>query len=168
VKVGDRLSRREIVEKLVIGLYERNDIELQPGRFRVRGDTIDIVPGYSSDVIRIELFGDEVDRILEIERTSGRTIEELRYFHVYPARHYVIPEDVQKRAIASIRQELAERLPELGLLEAHRLEQRTLYDLEMIEETGSCKGIENYSRHFDFGSLGRGLTASSTTSQKTS
>jgi len=150
VKVGDRLSRREIVEKLVTGLYERNDIELQPGRFRVRGDTIDIVPGYSSDIIRIELFGDEVDRVLEIEKASGRTVEELRYFHVYPARHYVIPEDVQRRAISSIRQELAGRLPELGMLEAHRLEQRTLYDLEMIEETGSCKGIENYSRHFDF------------------
>ncbi|MCQ8894125.1 MAG: excinuclease ABC subunit UvrB [Methanolinea sp.] len=150
VRVGDRLSRKQIIEKLIMGLYERNDLELMPGRFRVRGDTIDIVPGYYHDIIRIELFGDEVDRILEVEKASGKTRESLRYFHVYPARHYVIPEDVQKRAIASIRQELDQRLPELGMLEAHRLEQRTLYDLEMIEETGSCKGIENYSRHFDF------------------
>jgi excinuclease ABC subunit B len=150
IRVGDRISRKEIIEKLISGLYERNDLELMPGRFRVRGDTIDLVPGYFHDIIRIELFGDEVDRILEVEKASGKTRESLRYFHVYPARHYVIPEDVQKRAIASIRQELNERLPELGMLEAHRLEQRTLYDLEMIEETGSCKGIENYSRHFDF------------------
>ncbi|HOS82454.1 MAG TPA: excinuclease ABC subunit UvrB [Methanolinea sp.] len=150
VRVGDRISRREIIEKLISGLYERNDLELMPGRFRVRGDTIDIIPGYFHDIIRIELFGDEVDRILEVEKASGKTRESHRYFHVYPARHYVIPGDVQKRAIASIRKELDERLPELGMLEAHRLEQRTLYDLEMIEETGSCKGIENYSRHFDF------------------
>ena len=150
VRVGDRISRREIIERLISGLYERNDLELMPGRFRVRGDTIDIIPGYFHDIIRIELFGDEVDRILEVEKASGKTRESHRYFHVYPARHYVIPGDVQKRAIASIRKELDERLPELGMLEAHRLEQRTLYDLEMIEETGSCKGIENYSRHFDF------------------
>ncbi|MDI9634063.1 MAG: excinuclease ABC subunit UvrB [Methanolinea sp.] len=150
LKVGDRVSRRELIERLVQAQYERNDLELQPGRFRVRGDTVDIVPGYYHDIIRIELFGDEVDRILEIERSSGTVKEALKYFHVYPARHYVLPGEVQKRAIESIRQELGERLPQLGMLEAHRLEQRTLYDIEMIEETGTCKGIENYSRHFDF------------------
>jgi len=150
LKTGDRISRREIVERLVDALYERNDLELLPGRFRVRGDTIDLVPGYYHDIIRIELFGDEVERILEIEKASGKVRETLRYFHVYPARHYVIPADVQRRALDSIRAELAERLPQLGMLEAHRLEQRTLYDLELIEETGTCKGIENYSRHFDF------------------
>jgi len=150
LKVGDRISRKQIVENLVTGQYERNDLELQPGRFRVKGDTIDLIPGYFQDIIRIELFGDEVERITEVEKTSGRLKEQLRYFHVYPARHYVIPQEVQRQALASIREELQQRLPELGMLEAHRLEQRTNYDLEMIEETGSCKGIENYSRHFDF------------------
>jgi excinuclease ABC subunit B len=150
LRVGDRISRKEILERLVSIQYERNDIELQPGRFRVKGDTIDLVPGYFQDIIRIELFGDEVERIAEVEKASGLIREQMRYFHVFPARHYVIPLDVQQAALSTIRGELAGRLPELGMLEAHRLEQRTLYDLDMIEETGSCKGIENYSRHFDF------------------
>ncbi|HII75626.1 MAG TPA: excinuclease ABC subunit UvrB [Methanolinea sp.] len=150
LNVGDRISRKQIIENLVTGQYERNDLELQPGRFRVKGDTIDIVPGYFQDIVRVELFGDEVERIAEVEKISGRVKEQLRYFHVYPARHYVIPQEIQRQALASIREELEERLPHLGMLEAHRLEQRTNYDLEMIEETGSCKGIENYSRHFDF------------------
>jgi excinuclease ABC subunit B len=150
LKAGDRMPRKEILEHLVTGLYERNDLELLPGRFRVKGDTVDIVPGYSNNIIRIELFGDEIERISEVDRITGTLVERLKYFHVFPARHYVIPEELQKLALSSIRQELNERLPELGMLEAHRLEQRTLYDLEMIEETGTCKGIENYSRHFDF------------------
>lgn len=149
VSVGDRIDRKEILEKLVSSQYERNDIELQPGRFRVKGDTIDLIPGYFNNVIRIELFGDEVERITEVEKTTGTIRERMKYFYIFPARHYVIPEELQKGALSSIREELAARLPELGLLESHRLEQRTLYDLEMIEETGSCKGIENYSRHFD-------------------
>jgi len=86
----------------------------------------------------------------EVEKASGKVKEQHRYFHVYPARHYVIPQEIQQKALSSIREEMQQRLPELGMLEAHRLEQRTRYDLEMIEETGSCKGIENYSRHFDF------------------
>lgn len=150
VNVGDRIPRKQIIERLVTGQYERNDLELQPGRFRVKGDTIDIVPGYFQDIIRIELFGDEVERITEVEKASGKVKEQHRYFHVYPARHYVIPQEIQQKALSSIREELQQRLPELGMLESHRLEQRTRYDLEMIEETGSCKGIENYSRHFDF------------------
>jgi excinuclease ABC subunit B len=150
LKVGDRMQRKEILEHLITSLYERNDLELLPGRFRVKGDTIDLVPGYYNNIIRIELFGDEIDRIAEIDRITGNVVERLQYFHVFPARHYVIPQELQKLALSSIRQELDERLPELGMLEAHRLEQRTLYDLEMIEETGTCKGIENYSRHFDF------------------
>ncbi len=149
LKVGDRISRREILERLVSIQYERNDFELAPGRFRVKGDTIDLVPGYYNDIVRIELFGDEVDRINEIDRQTGERREEMKYFYVYPARHYVIPEEELKGAISSILAELEERLPELEMLEAHRLRQRTLYDIEMIEETGSCKGIENYSRHFD-------------------
>jgi len=149
LKVGDRISRREILERLVSIQYERNEMELAPGRFRVKGETIDLVPGYFNNIVRIELFGDEVDRISEIDRQTGARREEMKYFYVYPARHYVIPEEEQKGAISSILAELEERLPELEMLEAHRLRQRTLYDLEMIEETGSCKGIENYSRHFD-------------------
>ena len=149
LKVGDQISRREILERLVAIQYERNDFELIPGRFRAKGETIDLVPGYFDEIVRIELFGDEVDRISEIDRQTGARREDMRYFYVYPARHYVIPEEVQKGAIRSILAELEERLQELDMLEAHRLRQRTLYDLEMIEETGSCKGIENYSRHFD-------------------
>jgi len=149
LKVGDKISRREILGRLIDILYERNDLELAPGRFRVKGDIIDLVPGYFNDIIRIELFGDEVDRISEIDRLTGQRTEEMDYFFVYPARHYVIPEGEQEAAIQSILQELEERLPELGMIEAHRLKQRTLYDVEMIQETGSCKGIENYSRHFD-------------------
>ncbi|HVP94523.1 MAG TPA: excinuclease ABC subunit UvrB [Methanoregulaceae archaeon] len=150
LKVKEQVTRKEIIEKLVACQFQRNDLELMPGRFRVKGDTIDLIPGYFNNIIRVELFGDEIDRIVEIDKNSGHVNEKMNYFYVYPARHYVIPEDDQKRAIRTIREELQERLPELGLLEAHRLEQRTNYDLEMIEETGSCKGIENYSRHFDF------------------
>ncbi|MGB9940643.1 excinuclease ABC subunit UvrB [Methanosarcina sp.] len=149
LKVGDKVQRKEILQKLVEIQFERNDLELMPGRFRVKGETIDIIPGYFDNIIRIELFGDEVDKISEVEKQTGQRTEDLDYFFVYPARHYVIPEEEQKSAIQSILEELEAHLPELGLLESHRLKQRTLYDMEMIQETGSCKGIENYSRHFD-------------------
>ena len=149
LKVGDRLSRREILGKLIDIQYERNDIELTPGRFRVKGDTIDLIPGYFNNIIRIELFGDEIERIYEIDKQTGQRKECLDYFYVYPARHFVIPEEDQKSAIKTILAELDQRLPELGMIESHRLKQRTLHDVEMIEETGGCKGIENYSRHFD-------------------
>jgi len=150
LSAGDRITRKDLLTSLISSLYERNDLELVPGRFRVKGDTIDLVPGYFNNIIRIELFGDEIDRISEIDRTTGTLVERMPYFYVFPARHYVIPPELQKLALSSIREELEQRLPELGMLESHRLEQRTLYDLEMIEETGTCKGIENYSRHFDF------------------
>ena len=149
VKVGERISRREILAKLVDILFERADLDLSPGRFRSKGDTIDLVPGYFNNIIRIELFGDEVQRICEVDRQTGLLKEDMNYFFIYPARHYVIPEEEQKAAIETIMAELEERLPELGMIEAHRLKQRTLHDMEMISETGSCKGIENYSRHFD-------------------
>ena len=149
LKVGDKVQRKEILQKLVEIQFERNDLELMPGRFRVKGDTIDIIPGYFDNIIRIELFGDEIDRISEVEKQTGQRTESLDYFFVYPARHYVIPEKEQESAIQSILEELEEHLPELGLLESHRLKQRTIYDMDMIQETGSCKGIENYSRHFD-------------------
>ena len=149
LSVGQKISRNEIMSRLLDILFERNDIELMPGRFRVKGDTIDIIPGYFNDIIRIELFGDEIERISEVDKNTGARKEQLKYFYVYPARHFVTPESARKSAIESIQEELAEVLPTLGLIEAHRLEQRTRYDIEMIEETGSCKGIENYSRHFD-------------------
>jgi excinuclease ABC subunit B len=150
LKVGDRLPRKELIAHLISSLYERNDLELVPGRFRVKGDTVDLIPGYFNNIIRVELFGDEIERISEINRISGSLVEKMAYFFVFPARHYIIPQELQRLALGSIREELQERLPGLGMLESHRLEQRTLNDLEMIEETGTCKGIENYSRHFDF------------------
>ena len=149
LKVGDRQSRNEILGKLIDILYERNDLELSPGNFRAKGDTIDLIPGYFNNIIRIELFGEEIERISEIDKQTGQRKDVLDYFYVYPARHYVIPEEEQKDAIKLILAELEDRLPDLGMIEAHRLKQRTLHDIEMIEETGSCKGIENYSRHFD-------------------
>jgi excinuclease ABC subunit B len=149
LKVGEKISRKEILGKLVDILFERNDLDLSPGHFRAKGDTIDLVPGYFNNIIRIEMFGDEIDRICEVDRLTGRIKEEMSYFFIYPARHYVIPDAEQKAAIESILAELEERLPGLGMIEAHRLRQRTLHDMEMISETGSCKGIENYSRHFD-------------------
>lgn len=149
LKAGDKVSRREILGRLIDIQYERNDIDLSPGHFRVKGDTIDLIPGYFDDIIRIELFGDEIERIYEIDKQTGQRKESHDYFYIYPARHFVIPEEDQKSAIKTILAELDERLPELGMIESHRLKQRTLHDVEMIEETGSCKGIENYSRHFD-------------------
>jgi excinuclease ABC subunit B len=149
LSVGQKISRSGIMSRLLDIQFERNDIDLSPGRFRVKGDTIDIVPGYFNDIIRIELFGDEIERISEVDKNTGAKKEEMKYFYVYPARHFVTPESAQKAAIASIQEELDEVLPTLGLVEAHRLRQRTNFDLEMIRETGSCKGIENYSRHFD-------------------
>ena len=149
LSVGQKMSRNGIMGRLLDILFERNDLELAPGRFRVKGDTIDIIPGYFNNIIRIELFGDEVERISEVDKNTGARREQLKYFYVYPARHFVTPESSRKAAISSILRELDEVLPRLGMIEAHRLEQRTRFDIEMIEETGSCKGIENYSRHFD-------------------
>jgi excinuclease ABC subunit B len=149
LKVNERISRKDLLGRLVDILYERSDLDLSPGRFRVNGETIDIIPGYFNNIIRIELFGNKVERISEVDRITGKRVEDMSYFFIYPARHYVIPENELKAAVDSIKAELNERLQELGMIEAHRLRQRTMHDMEMIEETGSCKGIENYSRHFD-------------------
>jgi len=146
---GLKLSRKEIIGKLISLQFERNDVELVPGRFRVQGDTIDLIPGYAYDILRIEMSGDVVEEIKIIEKTSKRILERPSYFFIYPAKHFLTPEEETKKALDSIRKELDETLPKLGMMEAHRLKQRTLYDLEMIGETGYCKGIENYSRHFD-------------------
>ena len=149
ISKGQNLERKEILEHLVEMQYERNDFSLTPGRFRVKGDTIDLIPGYYNDIIRVEMFGDEIERIIEINKITGDTTDILDHFYLYPAKHFVSVEEKRKRAVESIKQELEERLPQLDMIESHRLKQRTLYDLEMIEEMGFCKGIENYSRHFD-------------------
>ncbi len=150
LEVGQTINRTDLIKKFVNIQYERNDIELTQGKFRVKGDTIDLVPGYSNNIIRIELFGNEVERILELDKITNDVIHKLDHYHLYPARHFVIPDEIKKDAIKLIQDELEETLPKLDIIEAHRLKQRTLYDIEMIEETGYCKGIENYSRHFDF------------------
>ncbi len=149
LNVGQTLKRDELIAKLVASQYERNDIELMPGRFRVKGSTIDVIPGYYKDIIRIELDGDTISRLAELEKETAKSKGEMEQFFIYPAKHFVTPDDETKRAIRSIGAELDEVLPGMDLLEKSRLKQRTLFDLEMIEETGSCKGIENYSRHFD-------------------
>src|ERR1700679_1239180 len=131
--------------------YERNDYQLTRGKFRVRGDTVELCPAYSEDGIRVEFFGDEVDRITRFDPISSETIEPLESVTVFAARHYVTPADKMRRAQVTIRAELDERIAELEkqgkLLEAQRLKMRTTFDLEMMEEMGFCNGIENYSRH---------------------
>jgi len=149
IEVGQKISRKNFMLKLLDAQYERNDIELISGRYRVKGDTIDLVPGYDRDIIRIEFFGDEIEKIFIIDKLSGKTIEELNHYFLFPARHFVTHEDETKKAMGLIKAELKERLPKLGTIEAHRLKQRTNYDLELLENFGFCKGIENYSRHFD-------------------
>lgn len=151
LKHGDFRDRQSILRQLVGLHYERNDVGFRRGTFRVRGDVIEIVPAYSENVVRIELFGDEVDRILELDPVTGEVLGEAETIRIYPATHYITPEEKLRRAIASIEAELGERLRELReqgkLLEAQRLEQRTRYDLEMLQQVGYCQGIENYSRH---------------------
>jgi excinuclease UvrABC helicase subunit UvrB/predicted alpha/beta hydrolase family esterase len=150
LEVGQRVDRRGFIGKLVGLAYERNDLDLVSGRFRVKGDVVDFVPGFSENAIRVEFFGDEVERISELDRVTGEVVEELRYTYVLPARNYVVPESEFDRAIGEIQDQLKEDLAGIDDdLVAHRLRQRTTYDIEMLRETGTCKGIENYSRHFD-------------------
>ncbi len=144
-----KIKRSEIISKLLDIHYERNDVELMPGRFRVKGDTIDIIPGYEKDILRIELFGDVIERITIVEKHTGKPLQKIDHYFLFPARHFVTPKSTVERAIKTIKEELDERLPQLGMIEAHRLKQRTQYDLELIQTMGFCKGIENYSRHFD-------------------
>ncbi|QSQ10360.1 UvrABC system protein B [Koleobacter methoxysyntrophicus] len=145
-------DRNEIIRKLIDIQYSRNDIDFSRGRFRVRGDVIEIYPvSYTERAIRVELFGDEIDRITEIDTLTGEIIGERKHVSIFPASHYATPRDKLEMAIESIQKELKERLEELRkegkLLEAQRLEQRTNYDIEMMREMGYCTGIENYSRH---------------------
>ncbi len=149
LSVGQHIERDDLLRKLLDIQYERNEMELAPGRFRVKGDTIDFVPGYFNNIIRIELFGDQIERVTEIDKTTGDIKEQHKYFFIYPASQFVIPKEQIAHALEGIQKELEERLPQLDMVEAHRLKQRTLYDIEMIRETGFCKGIENYSSFFD-------------------
>jgi len=145
----EEMNRSEIIKKLVNARYERNDVELVPGNFRVKGDTLDVIPAYSEDIVRISLFGDEVEKITLLDNVSLKEKRKITSIKIFPAKHYLIAKDVRDRAVISIKAELKQRLPELHELERQRLEMRTKYDLEMIEELGYCSGIENYSRHFD-------------------
>ncbi|MDA7952960.1 MAG: excinuclease ABC subunit UvrB [Nitrosopumilus sp.] len=149
IKAGSRTRRSDLLRSLVEARYERNSTTVAPGNFRVRGETIDVVPAYSEDVVRISMFGDEIDSIAVLDHVSMREKSRPGTVRIFPAKHYLVAKDVRERAVRSIRGELEERLSELGELESQRLRTRTTYDLEMIEELGYCSGIENYSRHFD-------------------
>jgi excinuclease ABC subunit B len=149
VNVGEELKRNDLIKKFIDARYERNDIEMIPGNFRVKGDTIDIIPAYSEDIVRISMFGDDIEKIILLDNVSLREKRKVSQMKIFPAKHYLIAKDIREKAVISIRNELEKRLPELNELEKQRLEMRTKYDLEMIEELGYCSGIENYSRHFD-------------------
>ncbi len=151
IEKGKEKSRQQLMMELVNIHYERNDIEFMRGKFRVRGDTVEIFPAYLETALRIEFFGDEVEKIKEINPLTGHTLSEKDKVMIYPAKHFVTTRNKLDNALKSIKAELAERLAELKskgkLLEAQRLEQRTNYDLEMLDQTGFCHGVENYSRH---------------------
>ena len=152
LRIGQTVERDAILEKLVKIRYDRNDLSLERGKFRVRGDVIEVVPAsYGEKAIRIELFGDEVDSLEEIDVLTGQVVDKRTHVAIFPASHYVTSDENLERARKDIRRELNERLKVLKgenkLLEAQRLEQRTNYDLEMMQELGYCSGIENYSRH---------------------
>jgi excinuclease ABC subunit B len=152
LRVGMRIGRRQLLYRLTDMYYSRSDEELVRGSFRVRGDVIDVVPAYEYDnALRIELFGDEIERLSWIDRVSGATLQEVEAVTLYPAKLFITTRTQLERALVAIRQELQERLRELRAqgkeLEARRLEQRTLFDLEMLQEVGYCPGIENYSMH---------------------
>lgn len=151
LKVGKIMDRKDITRSLTFMQYSRNDMDTSRGHFRVKGDVVDIFPAYRDIAIRVELFGDEIDRITRINTVTGEVEAEINEMTIYPASHFVTPEDKVERAIKTISAELEERLKELRaenrLVEAQRLEQRTRYDLEMLEQMGFCSGIENYARH---------------------
>ncbi len=149
VREGQELSRQSLIRSLIEMQYERNDQAIEPGRFRVRGDTVDVIPAYEKNIFRVELTGNKVSKISEVDPLSATTITTLDEARLFPARQFVVPIEKQQRAVGAIRAELAEHLPSLGPLEGQRLSQRVKYDLEMIAEMGYCNGIENYSRHFD-------------------
>jgi len=151
LKKGDSYNRYKLLHRLVDMQYERNDIDFTRGRFRVRGDTLEIQPAYEEIAVRVEFFGDDVERIVKIDPLTGEVLSEVDWIDIYPAKHFVTSQDKLMAAIETIKQELEERLDELRkqgkVLEAARLEARTNYDIEMLREAGYCAGVENYSRH---------------------
>ena len=151
LKRGDRYRRQNLLRHLVDMQYERNDIDFSRGRFRIRGDTLEIQPAYEELALRIEFFGDDIDRIIKIDPLTGELLTELNSVDIYPAKHFVTSHDKLMLAIENIEKELEERLKELNqqgkILEAARMEARTNYDIEMLREAGYCTGVENYSRH---------------------
>jgi excinuclease ABC subunit B len=153
LKVGDTIERDAMLRQLVGMQYSRNDLAFTRGTFRVRGDTIEVIPQYEELAVRIEMFGDEIERLMTLHPLTGEVISEDDELYIFPASHYVAGAERMERAIAGIEAELAERLAELErngkLLEAQRLRMRTTYDIEMMRQVGSCAGIENYSRHID-------------------
>lgn len=150
-RVGMEVDQRQILRDLASVQYERNDLDVGRGKFRVKGDVLEIGPAYEDRLIRIEFFGDEIDAIRYIDPITGETLQSMEALNVYPARHFVTPDERLQEACEAIEHELKERLEELEkenkLLEAQRLEQRTRYDLEMLREVGYCNGVENYARH---------------------
>ena len=151
IAVGDNYDRSDIIRKLVFMQYERNDIEFARGHFRVRGDVIEINPVHGTPPVRVELFGDEIDAISLIDKVTGKKTESLKRYMIFPAKHFVVGQNKMDTAIRNISDELDERLNEFNLsnklLEAQRLEQRTRFDIEMLQEMGYCPGVENYSMH---------------------
>jgi excinuclease ABC subunit B len=153
LKVGDTIERDAMLRQLVGMQYARNDLSFTRGTFRVRGDTIEVIPQYEELAVRIEMFGDEIERLMTLHPLTGEVVSEDDELYIFPASHYVAGAERMERAITGIEAELAERLAELErhgkLLEAQRLRMRTTYDIEMMRQVGSCAGIENYSRHID-------------------
>ena len=151
IQVGEEYNRRALLRQLIDMQYERNDTDLARGRFTVRGDTLEIVPAYEEFAVRVQFFGDEVERILTLDTLTGEVLNERQEFSVYPAKHFVTSREKLDAALVDIEVEMNERVDELKmqgkLLEAQRLEQRTRYDMEMLDETGFCAGVENYARH---------------------
>src|SRR5574344_834057 len=159
LRPGQLKDRDEVIRELIDISYERNQIDFSRGKFRVLGDIVEVFPAWESDrAVRIELFGDEIDRITEIDPLTGNKKAELSHFAIFPASHYVLPREMIERATATIEEELVERVKyfksENKLLEAQRIEERTRFDIEMLRETGMCSGIENYSRHLYGGEPG--------------
>jgi excinuclease ABC subunit B len=147
---GMTIDRKLLIHNFIEARYERNDLSLVPGNLRAKGDTIDIIPGYSDDIVRISMFGDEIERISIHDHVTMKKLRDVNAVKIFPAKHYITDDDSRNKAIASIKRELQNWLPNLpSELERQRLIQRTKYDLEMIEEFGYCSGIENYSRHLD-------------------
>jgi excinuclease ABC subunit B len=151
LQVGMEVNQRQVLRDLAVIQYTRNDLDLGRGRFRVKGDVLEIGPAYEDRIIRVEFFGDEIDAIRYVDPVTGATLQSLEAINVYPAKHFVTPDDKLEAACQAIQDELRDRLEALEkegkLLEAQRLEQRTRYDLEMLREVGYCNGVENYARH---------------------